>query len=169
MFTLTIELLDEIMHAKVNDVVYDVLVKNWPNVTRVKALGYGVQRLINDRHGGAIGEGEKWTSAESKDESVKLMLKDLEAGIVSHRGVGEESIMRFVRGVVRDNLNGKQAATYKVIKEASRKADYLDDLYGKADDTATALIDTAATDAQAADIAYKAEKAKLAAAVTITL
>ena len=60
MFTLTIELLDEIMHAKVNDVVYDVLVKNWPNVTRVKALGYGVQRLINDRHGGAIGEGEKW-------------------------------------------------------------------------------------------------------------
>ncbi len=169
MYTITIELPDDTFRCKVNGVVYETAADSIPNASLAKAFQYGWQRLVNDRHGGEIGEGKKWSSAESKNESVHLMLKDLAAGIVSHRGVGEESIMRFVRQVVRDNLNEKQAATYKAIKEAARKTDYLNDLYGKADDTSAVAIASAAGDARDADIAYKAAKTALAAAVTIKL
>lgn len=120
---------------------------------------YGLQRKFNDAIGG------KDKTLDEKVKIVREMADRFYAGLVRKprgEGSGEAPWMRFLRGLVRDNLDSAQKKEYKAL-DADKRDEWLDEIADKMDDAVRENYVLFAKELHEEDLAVKAKRAAMAA------
>lgn len=117
---------------------------------------------------------DAYAGADSADEAAanweKKRAKLLDGTIGTRGGSGgEEPHVPFIRAIIRKLLGDANRKAYKALGDAKAKNEFLDALFAKQPDAARAKIESAAREELAADLARKAEAAKVANGLGVEL
>lgn len=149
------------MRSKVNFTVDLTKVNN--DVARELFL-HGIVQKVGDAAAGKEGVDASAAMAKVADA--------LYAGEWSSRGAGEPDWVSHARAIIREKIkakNDKQWKTFKLIKEADRRAAYLDGVFAKLDDDLKTKIEAAANKRLAEIEAAKARAKAIASDIDINL
>lgn len=151
--------------ASVNDVTYQVDLTKVPNASLVRIFRYGLQRIVNDRCGGADKTDEK------KAEIATGMIEAILSGEIAARraSTGEPAINAYIRKIVRTVLGDESKTKYAAIPsddQAARGA-FLMEAFDAAPAVVQAQITEAATIAMEKDRAEKERAKKVASSITL--
>lgn len=136
-----------------------------------RAVLHGLTQKIADAAAGAAKiagpDGDVAATGQALMQKVVDQLEAGEWGRQRSAGDGRGAHWRYVRAIVRDALTGDNAAGYKAIAsddQAARGA-YLDGLFDSLSEDKQALIEAAAKEAHAEDVARKAKLSSLKVAI----
>lgn len=162
---ITIEFDATLGEASVNDVVYQVDLTKVPNASLVRIFRYGLQRIVNDRCGGADKTDEK------KAEIATGMIEAILSGEIAQRraSTGEPAINAYIRRIVRTVLGEKSKAAYAAIPsdDQTARGEYLMAAYDKAPADVAAKILAAAEEAMAKHAAEIVRAKQVAKAIEL--
>lgn len=165
MTTIKIEFDANVAEATVNGKTYQVDLTKVPNASLVRIFRYGMQRIVNDRCGGAD------KTDDDKAKTASGMIEAILSGDIATRRAssGEPALNAYIRKIVRKAMGEASKAKYDAIPsdDQAERATFLMSLFTGAPDDVQAKIMSAAEEAMATDLAERERAKKVANAITI--
>lgn len=128
----------EFGEANVADKTFQVELAKLPNVSLVRIFRYGMQRIVNDRCGGADKTSEE-KHAIATDVIAKLLAGEFNR--TARTGDPLAKYRKYIRAILRvAKIGGTPVKESKAFKDAENKNEYLDDLFANLDEKLSAFI-----------------------------